>query len=65
MFVINQNNSEVDANDRPSGQKVTSFGRPGSFPGQFNQPHGIAVDSKGNARDPLPHGISLSNGGHT
>ena len=27
---------------------VTSFGRPGSFPGQFDQPHGIAVDSKGN-----------------
>jgi hypothetical protein len=23
-------------------------GRPGSFPGQFNQVHGIAVDSKGN-----------------
>jgi DNA-binding beta-propeller fold protein YncE len=48
MFVINQNNSEVDVIDRQSGQKVTSFGRPGSFAGQFNQPHGIAVDSKGN-----------------
>jgi DNA-binding beta-propeller fold protein YncE len=48
MFVINQNNSEVDVIDRQSGQKVSSFGRPGSFPGQFNQPHGIAVDSKGN-----------------
>jgi PAS domain S-box-containing protein len=48
MFVINQNNSEVDIIDRQSGQKVTSFGRPGSFAGQFNQPHGIAVDSKGN-----------------
>ena len=48
MFVINQNNSEVDVIDRQSGQKVASFGRPGSFPGQFNQPHGIAVDSKGN-----------------
>jgi DNA-binding beta-propeller fold protein YncE len=48
MFVINQNNSEVDVIDRQTGQKVSSFGRPGSFPGQFNQPHGIAVDSKGN-----------------
>ena len=48
MFVINQNNARIDVIDRQTGQKVTSFGRPGSFPGQFNQPHGIAVDSKGN-----------------
>jgi len=48
LFVINQNTSQVDVVDRQSGQKVTSFGRPGSFPGQFNQAHGIAVDSKGN-----------------
>ena len=34
--------------DRQSGKKAASFVRPGSFPGQFNQPHGIAVDSKGN-----------------
>jgi sugar lactone lactonase YvrE len=48
MFVINQNNSEVEVIERESGKKVGSFGRPGSFAGQFNQPHGIAVDSKGN-----------------
>jgi DNA-binding beta-propeller fold protein YncE len=48
MFVINQNNSQIEVIDRQSGQKVTSFGRPGSFAGEFNQPHGIAVDSKGN-----------------
>jgi DNA-binding beta-propeller fold protein YncE len=48
MFVINQNNAEIEVIDRQSGKKVSSFGRPGSFPGQFNQPHGIAVDSKGN-----------------
>jgi hypothetical protein len=30
------------------GKNLGSFGRPGSFPGQFNQVHGIAVDSKGN-----------------
>ena len=48
MFVINQNNSQIEVIDRQTGRKVSSFGRPGSFPGQFNQPHGIAVDSKGN-----------------
>ncbi len=48
MFVINQNTAQIDVIDRESGQKVSSFGRPGSFPGEFNQPHGIAVDSKGN-----------------
>jgi DNA-binding beta-propeller fold protein YncE len=48
LFVINQNNSQVEVIDRQSGQKMSSFGRPGSFPGQFNQPHGIAMDSKGN-----------------
>jgi len=48
IFVVNQNNSRIDVIDRQSGQKVTSFGRPGSFAGEFNQPHGIAVDSKGN-----------------
>jgi len=48
LFVINQNNAQVDVIDRQSGMKLSSFGRPGSFPGQFNQAHGIAVDSKGN-----------------
>jgi sugar lactone lactonase YvrE len=27
---------------------VGSFGRAGSYPGQFDQAHGIAVDSQGN-----------------
>ena len=48
LFVINQNTAQIDIIDRQSGQKVSSFGRPGSFAGEFNQPHGIAVDSKGN-----------------
>ena len=47
LLVINQNNSQIDVVDRQSGKKVSSFGRPGSFPGQFNQPHGIAVDDRG------------------
>ena len=34
--------------DRASGKIVGNFGRPGNFPGQFNQPHGIAVDSQCN-----------------
>jgi sugar lactone lactonase YvrE len=48
MFVINQNNAQIDVIERETGKKLTSFGRPGSFPGELNQPHGIAVDSKGN-----------------
>src|SRR5262245_37347344 len=48
MFVINQNNSQVEIVERATGKHLGSFGRPGSFPGQFNQIHGIAVDGKGN-----------------
>jgi DNA-binding beta-propeller fold protein YncE len=48
IFVINQNNAQIDMIDRESGKVIGSFGRSGSFPGQFNQPHGIAVDSQGN-----------------
>ncbi len=48
IFLINQNNAQVEIIDRQSGKILSSFGRPGSFPGQFNQAHGIAVDSKDN-----------------
>ena len=48
IYVINQNNATVDIVERESGKKVGSFGRAGSFPGEFQQAHGIAVDSKGN-----------------
>jgi DNA-binding beta-propeller fold protein YncE len=48
MFVINQNNSQIEVVERETGKNLGSFGRPGSAPGQFNQVHGIAVDSKGN-----------------
>jgi sugar lactone lactonase YvrE len=34
--------------DRQNGDVIGAFGRAGTFPGQFNQPHGIAVDSRGN-----------------
>ena len=49
MYVINQNNAQVEIIDRASGKILTSVGRgAGHFPGQFDQPHGVAVDSRGN-----------------
>ena len=48
MFVLNQNNARIEIIERATGKNLGNFGRPGSFPGQFNQIHGIAVDSKGN-----------------
>jgi len=48
IFVINQNNDEIEIVDRQSGKVLSSFGSIGHLPGQFDQPHGIAVDSKGN-----------------
>jgi DNA-binding beta-propeller fold protein YncE len=48
MYLINMNNSLVEVLDRESGKVVSSFGRAGHFPGEFDQPHGIAVDSRGN-----------------
>jgi sugar lactone lactonase YvrE len=48
IFVINQNNSEIEIIERQSGKLVGSFGSIGKLPGQFDQVHGIAVDSKGN-----------------
>jgi DNA-binding beta-propeller fold protein YncE len=49
MYVVNQNNSQIEMIDRQTGKIVSSVGRGvGHFPGQFDQPHGIAVDSSGN-----------------
>jgi sugar lactone lactonase YvrE len=48
LFVINQNNARVEIIARATGAIVGSFGRAGSYPGQFDQAHGIAVDSQGN-----------------
>ena len=48
MYLINQNNSEIQVIDRQTGTVLSRFGRAGHFPGHFDQPHGIAVDSKGN-----------------
>jgi DNA-binding beta-propeller fold protein YncE len=48
LYLINQNNARIEIIDRQSGKILSSFGRSGHFPGEFDQAHGIAVDSKGN-----------------
>ena len=49
IYVVNQNSVTVDVIDRESGAKLASFGAgPGRYPGQFELPHGIGVDSRGN-----------------
>ena len=49
VYLINQNNSQIEIIDRQTGKILSSFGGGvGHFPGQFDQPHGIAVDSRGN-----------------
>ena len=48
MYVINQDNARIEIIDRQTGRILSSFGGGmGHFPGQFDQPHGIAVDSEG------------------
>ncbi len=48
LYVINQNNGVIEIVERETGKILSSFGRVGSYPGELNQPHGIAVDSEGN-----------------
>ena len=49
IYVVNQNSVTVNVIDRESGAKLASFGGgPGRYPGQFELPHGIGVDSRGN-----------------
>jgi len=48
LYLINQNNSRIEIIERESGKILGNFGRSGHFPGEFDQAHGIAVDSKGN-----------------
>jgi outer membrane protein assembly factor BamB len=43
IFDINQNDNQIDIIDRESGTVVGNFGS-----GQFTQPHGIAIDARGN-----------------
>ncbi len=48
LYVINQNNARIDVFERENAEFLTSFGRAGNYPGQFNQAHSIGVDSNGN-----------------
>jgi DNA-binding beta-propeller fold protein YncE len=48
LYVINQNNGVVEVVERESGKRLSTFGRIGHFAGEFDQPHGIAVDSESN-----------------
>jgi len=48
VYIVNQNNARIDIVDRQSGKVLSSFGRSGHLPGQFDQPLNVAVDSKGN-----------------
>ena len=48
LYLLNQNNEQVEVLDRESGKVLTSFGHAGHFSGEFDQAHGIAVDSQGN-----------------
>ncbi len=49
LYVVNQNSVRVEVIERDSGTPVASIGMgPGRYPGQFELPHGIGVDSRGN-----------------
>lgn len=48
LYVINQNNGVIEVIERETGKILSTFGRIGHFPGEFDQPHGIAVDSDEN-----------------
>ena len=48
LYVINQNNGVVEVVERQTGKILSTFGRIGRYPGEFDQPHGITVDSDDN-----------------
>ena len=48
MFVINQNNAQVEIIERATGKNLRQLRPSRELPRQFNQAHGIAVDGKGN-----------------
>ena len=48
MFVINEENEQVDILDHASGKILSTFGRPGHQAGEFSHGHTMAIDSKGN-----------------
>lgn len=49
LYVVNQNSVKVEVLERRTGEMVSTIGYgPGRYPGQFELPHGIGVDSRGN-----------------
>ena len=47
MFVLNEENEQVDILDHASGKILSTFGRPGHQAGEFSHGHTMAMDSKG------------------
>jgi hypothetical protein len=48
MFVLNEDNEQVDILDRSSGNIISTFGRAGHQIGEFTFAHTLTVDSKNN-----------------
>lgn len=48
LYVMNGRNEQVHVIDHLSGEVLSSFGRPGHYPGDFTHGHTVAVDSDGN-----------------
>jgi hypothetical protein len=48
MYVLNEENEQVDIFDHLSAKILSTFGRPGHQAGEFSHGHTMAVDSKGN-----------------
>ena len=48
MFVLNEDNEQVDVVDHASEKILLSFGRAGHQAGELTFAHTLAVDSKGN-----------------
>ena len=47
MYVLNEENEQVDIFDHASGKILSTFGRAGHQAGEFSHGHTMAVDSKG------------------
>jgi hypothetical protein len=45
---MNGGQERVHVIDRASGETLSTFGRPGHYPGNFTHGHTIATDSSGN-----------------
>ena len=48
MFVLNEEDEQVDIFDHTSGKLLSSFGRPGHQAGELCHGHTMAIASKGN-----------------